>query len=111
MILSRVRKPSRGTVTCSTVRAIETVLNLLYIGAYLNQSSVNHIKWLPQESRMASAVAVNIHILSLPLKRKSPSTNRKMLIAPRYIGPAVKGCGPQYIGRAFTVSFTFFCPA
>ncbi len=52
-------------------------------------------------------VAAIIHHLSLPLNRNSPRTKRNMVTAPRYIGPAVKGCGPQYIGSCFTVCFTF----
>ena len=56
-------------------------------------------------------VATIIHHLSLPLKRNSPRTKRNMVTAPRYIGPAVKGCGPQYIGNCFTVCFTLGCPA
>ena len=40
-----------------------------------------------------------------------PSTKRKTVMAPIYIGPAVKGWGPQYIGRALATSRVFFCPA
>ena len=32
-ILSRVTKPSIGRVNCNTIKAMDTVLNLLYIGA------------------------------------------------------------------------------
>ena len=32
-ILSRVMKPSIGRVNCNTIKAMDTVLNLLYIGA------------------------------------------------------------------------------
>ena len=31
-------------------------------------------------------------------------------MAPMYMGPAVKGWGPQYIGIALAMSRTFFCP-
>ena len=31
-------------------------------------------------------------------------------MAPMYIGPAVNGCGPQYIGIALAISLTFVCP-
>ena len=94
-ILSSTTNPSTGSVTCRMTRAIDTVLNLLYRGAYSNHSFVNHIKWLPHASMMAMTVAMSSHHFSLPRYRHSPRMNRKTVMAPIYIGPAVKGCGPQ----------------
>ena len=93
--MSRARKPSRGRVYWSTIRAIDTVLNLLYIGNRLKQSLVKPIKWLPQASMTAKMLAAMSHHFSFPLQSRQPSRKRKKLRAPMYIGPAVKGCGPQ----------------
>ncbi|CDA95514.1 unknown [Bacteroides sp. CAG:709] len=62
---------------------------------YSYQNLVNGMKWLPTPRNMAMIVAAKIHHLSFPSHRKSPRRNRKTVIAPTYIGPAVKGCGPQ----------------
>ena len=108
---SSVRKPSTGSVTCRTTSAMDTVRNLLYRGKYLKQKAVKGIKWLPTAMRTARTVAAIIHHLFRPLYRNRPSTKRNTVMAPIYIGPAVKGWGPQYIGRLLAVSLRFFCPA
>ncbi len=59
----------------------------------------------------ASTVAAASHHFSRPRYRPSPSTKRNSVMAPMYIGPAVNGCGPQYIGSCLAVSLRFFCPA
>ena len=60
---------------------------------------------LPHARRTAMTVATTIHHFSRPLIRQRPRTKRKMVMAPIYIGPAVKGCGPQYRGIDFNVCF------
>ena len=72
-------------------RAMETVLNLLYIGKASKQNFVNDMKWLPTLRNMAKIVITsNIHF-SLPLYMNSPRRNKNMVMAPIYIGPAVNG--------------------
>ncbi len=110
-ILSSVTKPSTGSVTCSTTSAMDTVRNLSYRGNTLKHSLVKAIKWLPTAIRTARMVADSSHHFSRPLYRHRPRTKRKMVMAPIYMGPAVKGCGPQYIGRDLATSRTFCCPA
>ena len=87
-----------GTVTCRMTRIMDTVLNLLYSGAYLKNISENHIKCEPQPSSKANMETPAIHHLYRPLITHRPNTKRKRDTAPRYIGPAVKGWGPQYRG-------------
>ena len=52
-------------------------------------------------------VAARSHHLCIPLQRKRPSRKRKTVTAPIYIGPAVNGWGPQYIGRDLATSLRF----
>ena len=44
---------------------------------------------------MASTEAATAHHFSLPFQYIRPRMNRKMVMAPMYMGPAVKGWGPQ----------------
>ena len=92
---SSVRKPSMGSVTCRTTSAMDTVRNLLYSGKTLKQNFVKAMKWLPTAIRMAMTVPTMSHHFSFPLYRNRPRTNRNTEMAPIYMGPAVKGCGPQ----------------
>ena len=90
-MLSNVMNPSSGRATCRTTSAMDTVRNLLYSGKYLKQKAVNAIKWLPTAIRTAIMVTAKSHHFSLPLYRPRPRMNRKIVMAPMYIGPAVKG--------------------
>ena len=65
--LSRVRKPRAGKVNWRMTRAIETVLNLLYIGMWSKNSLVNHMKWFPTARNTARIVAASSHHFSFPL--------------------------------------------
>ena len=69
----------------------------------MNHSLVNHMKWLPHARKMAMTEAATSHHLSRPLQSVRPRMKRNMVIAPIYIGPAVKGCGPQYRGICLSV--------
>ena len=92
---SSTRKPSIGRVNCKSISAIDTVRNLLYRGAYWNMKRVKPIRWLPRDSSTASTVTASSHHFSLPSYSSRPSRKRKTEMAPIYMGPAVKGCGPQ----------------
>ena len=87
---------------------MDTVRNLLYSGRMLKHNLVNAMKWLPTAIRMARMVTASSHHFSRPLYRPRPKMNRKTVMAPIYIGPAVKGWGPQYSGNALAISFRFF---
>ena len=56
-------------------------------------------------------VGTSIHHLSSLRHRPRPIMKRNMVTAPIYMGPAVKGWGPQYIGRAFATAFRLVWPA
>ena len=62
------------------------------------------MKCRPTPRNTAMRVAARSHHLCIPLQRKRPSRKRKTVTAPIYIGPAVNGWGPQYIGRDLATS-------
>ena len=89
---------------------MDTVLNLLYIGTWSKNNSVSHMKFLPRPRPTARRVAARSHHFSFPSRMKRPRRKRKIVMAPMYIGPAVKGCDPQYRGSWSAIDSAFGTP-
>ena len=70
-------------LTLAMTKLIEGVRNLLYSGSLLKRNSLNPIKFLPQDMRIARIVAANSHHLSGPFTTNKPKTNKNTMIAPK----------------------------
>src|SRR5690606_29961414 len=93
--------------TRAAIRGINTVvtestelggLNLLNTGTYSKKSRLNHYRFRPSDSNRLSATAIPAKRVRLSLRRLRPSTNRKIIAAPKYAGTLVNGRAHQYTG-------------
>ena len=59
IISLRAKNPNNGMVISATTKMDSTARNLVYIGKYLANNSVSHMKLEPQESNIEKRVATN----------------------------------------------------
>ena len=69
------------------------------------------MKWRPQPKNRANKDIPTIHHFMGPLIKTNPNTNKKIAMAPIYIGPAVNAWGPQYKGICLIIWSAFWAPA
>ena len=91
-----------GTTNSTTTKMLATVRNFEYIGTWSMKKSVNGMKLRPQPKRSVSKPAASMahfigFLLGMVIK---PSTKSIQTSAPRYTGPLVPGCSPQYWVKA-----------
>ena len=89
--LLKAKKANSGKVNSATINIIETALNLLYPGKKSKNSSVKGMKFLPQARKIDKIVRVKIQYLNFPFNKKRERRNKKITIAPAYVGPETIG--------------------